>query len=154
MTTGRGFDALTAHAAPHDWLTSCGGSIGFALPAAVGAAMAAPERRVLALEGDGSGMYTLQSLWTMARENLNVTVVIFVNRAYGILRGELAAVGAGTPGKRATDMLSLDRPIIDWSDLAKGMGVSAVKVGNLESLAQALSRSYNTPGPSLIEAIL
>ncbi|WP_417282592.1 acetolactate synthase large subunit [Comamonas sp.] len=154
MTTGRGFDALTAHAAPHDWLTSCGGSIGFALPAAVGAAMAAPERRVLALEGDGSGMYTLQSLWTMARENLNVTVVIFVNRAYGILRGELAAVGAGTPGKRATDMLSLDRPIIDWSDLAKGMGVSAVKVGNLESLALALSRSYSTPGPSLIEAIL
>ncbi|CAM4195057.1 acetolactate synthase large subunit [Comamonas aquatilis] len=154
MTTGRGFDALTAHAAPHDWLTSCGGSIGFALPAAVGAAMAAPERRVLALEGDGSGMYTLQSLWTMARENLNVTVVIFVNRAYSILRGELAAVGAGTPGKRATDMLSLDRPIIDWSDLAKGMGVSAVKVDNLESLALALSRSYNTAGPSLIEAIL
>lgn len=154
MTTGRGFDALTAPAAPHDWLTSCGGSIGFALPAAVGAAMAAPERRVLALEGDGSGMYTLQSLWTMARENLNVTVVIFVNRAYSILRGELAAVGAGTPGVRATDMLSLDRPIIDWSDLAKGMGVSAVKVANLESLARALSRTYNTAGPSLIEAIL
>ncbi|MEG0557494.1 MAG: hypothetical protein RR574_13665 [Comamonas sp.] len=72
----------------------------------------------------------------------------------GILRGELAAVGAGTPGKRATDMLSLDRPFIDWSDLAKGMGVSAVKVGNLESLALALSRSYSTSGPSLIEAIL
>ena len=153
MTTGRGFDALTAAAAPHDWLTSCGGSIGFALPAAVGAAIAAPERRVLALEGDGSGMYTLQSLWTMARESLNVTVVIFVNRAYGILRGELAAVGAGTPGARATDMLTLDRPNIDWSDLARGLGVNAVKVGNLESLAQALSRSYATPGPSLIEAI-
>ena len=76
MTTGRGFDALTAEAAPHDWLTSCGGSIGFALPAAVGAAIAAPERRVLALEGDGSGMYTLQSLWTMARESLNITTVI------------------------------------------------------------------------------
>lgn len=153
MTTGRGFDTLTAAAAPHDWLTSCGGSIGFALPAAVGAAIAAPDRRVLALEGDGSGMYTLQSLWTMARESLNVTVVIFVNRAYGILRGELAAVGAGTPGVRATDMLTLDRPNIDWSDLAKGMGVSAVKVANLESLAQALSRSYLTPGPCLIEAI-
>lgn len=154
MTTGRGFDALTANAAPHDWLTSCGGSIGFALPAAVGAALAAPERRVLALEGDGSGMYTLQSLWTMARESLNVTVVIFINRAYGILRGELAAVGAGTPGVRATDMLTLDRPHIDWSDLAKGMGVNAVKVGNLESLALALSRSYATPGPRLIEAML
>lgn len=154
MTTGRGFDALTAAAAPHDWLTSCGGSIGFALPAAVGAAIAAPNRRVLALEGDGSGMYTLQSLWTMARESLNITVVIFVNRAYGILRGELAAVGAGTPGRCATYMLSLTRPDIDWSALAQGMGVSAVKASDLQSLAQALSRSYATPGPCLIEALL
>lgn len=154
MTTGRGFDALTAQAAPHDWLTSCGGAIGFALPAAVGAAMAAPERRVLALEGDGSGMYTLQSLWTMARENLDITVVIFVNRAYSILRGELAAVGAGIPGARAEDMLSLDRPALDWSSLAKGMGVNATQVGDLESLGKALARSYDTPGPTLIEAIL
>ena len=154
MTTGRGFDALTARAAPHDWLTSCGGAIGFALPAAVGAAMAAPDRRVLALEGDGSGMYTLQSLWTMARENLNITVVIFVNRAYSILRGELAAVGAGTPGVRAQDMLSLDWPALDWSCLAKGMGVNATQVGNLEALAKALGRSYDTPGPTLIEAML
>lgn len=154
MTTGRGFDALTAQAAPHDWLTSCGGAIGFALPAAVGAAMAAPERRVLALEGDGSGMYTLQSLWTMARENLDITVVIFVNRAYSILRGELAAVGAGTPGVRAEDMLSLERPGLDWSSLAKGMGVNATRVGDLESLGKALVRSYETPGPTLIEAIL
>ena len=154
MTTGRGFDALTARAAPHDWLTSCGGAIGFALPAAVGAAMAAPQRRVLALEGDGSGMYTLQSLWSMARENLDVTVVIFVNRAYSILRGELAAVGAGTPGVRAEDMLTLDRPALDWSCLAKGMGVNATRVGDLESLGKALARSYDTPGPTLIEAIL
>ncbi len=154
MTTGRGFDALTAQAAPHDWLTSCGGAIGFALSAAVGAAMAAPQRRVLALEGDGSGMYTLQSLWTMARENLNVTVVIFVNRAYGILRGELAAVGAGTPGVRAQDMLSLERPALDWSSLATGMGVNAIRAGDLASLGKALVRSYGTPGPTLIEAIL
>jgi len=154
MTTGRGFDALTARAAPHDWLTSCGGSIGFALPAAVGAALAAPDRRVLALEGDGSGMYTLQSLWTMARENLDITVVIFVNRAYGILRGELAAVGAGTPGLRAQDMLSLRRPDLDWSSLAKGMGVPAQRVDELQALGQALLRSYATPGPTLIEAML
>lgn len=154
MTTGRGFDALTAQAAPHDWLTSCGGAIGFALPAAVGAAIAAPERRVLALEGDGSGMYTLQSLWSMARENLNVTVVIFVNRAYSILRGELAAVGAGTPGVRAQDMLTLDRPELDWSSLATGMGVNATKVRDLEALGNTLARSYGTPGPTLIEAIL
>ncbi|WP_159914637.1 acetolactate synthase large subunit [Pantoea sp. 18069] len=154
MTTGRGFDALTAQAAPHDWLTSCGGAIGFALPAAVGAALAAPGRRVLALEGDGSGMYTLQALWTMARESLDVTVVIFVNRAYGILRGELAAVGAGTPSVRAQDMLSLQRPDLDWSSLAKGMGVPAVRVDELQSLGQALRRSYATPGPTLIEAML
>lgn len=154
MTTGRGFDALTASAAPHDWLTSCGGAIGFALPAAVGAALAAPGRRVLALEGDGSGMYTLQSLWTMARENLDITVVIFVNRAYGILRGELAAVGAGTPGRRAEDMLSLQRPDLDWSSLAKGMGVAAQRVDDLLALGRALLRSYATPGPTLIEAML
>lgn len=154
MTTGRGFDALTAGAAPHDWLTSCGGAIGFALPAAVGAALAAPGRRVLALEGDGSGMYTLQSLWTMARENLDITVVIFVNRAYGILRGELAAVGAGTPGKRAEDMLSLRRPDLDWSSLAGGMGVAAQRVDDLQALGRALQRSYATPGPTLIEAML
>lgn len=154
MTTGWGFDALTAQAAPHDWLTSCGGAIGFALPAAVGAALAAPGRRVLALEGDGSGMYTLQSLWTMACENLDITVVIFVNRAYGILRGELAAVGAGTPGRWAEDMLSLQRPDLDWSSLAKGMGVAAQRVDDLQALGRALLRSYATPGPTLIEAML
>ncbi|MNV89904.1 putative acetolactate synthase large subunit IlvX [compost metagenome] len=120
----------------------------------MGAALAAPGRRVLALEGDGSGMYTLQSLWTMAREQLNVTVVIFVNRAYGILRGELAAVGAGTPGRRAEDMLSLQRPDLDWSSLAKGMGVPAVRVDDLQALGRALLRSYATPGPTLIEAML
>ncbi len=154
MTTGRGFDALTAQAAPHDWLTSCGGAIGFALPAAVGAALAAPGRRVLALEGDGSGMDTLQSLWTMAREQLDITVVIFVNRAYGILRGELVAGGAGTPGQRAEDMLSLRRPDLDWSRLAQGMGVPAQRVDDLQALGRALRRSYATPGPALIEALL
>ncbi|SEM36230.1 acetolactate synthase-1/2/3 large subunit [Variovorax sp. YR750] len=154
VTTGWGFDGLTVTAAPHDWLTGCGGSIGFALPAAVGAAIAAPGRRVLALEGDGSGMYSLQALWTMARENLDVTVLIFVNRAYSILRRELAAVGAGAPGVRATDMLSLDRPDLDWSCLAKGMGVAAIRVGDAEALHGALARSYATSGPTLIEAIL
>ncbi|MGO4394886.1 acetolactate synthase large subunit [Variovorax sp. M-6] len=154
VTTGWGFDGLTASAAPHDWLTGCGGSIGFALPTAVGAAIAAPGRRVLALEGDGSGMYSLQALWTMARENLDVTVLIFVNRAYSILRRELAAVGAGAPGVRATDMLSLDRPDLDWCCLAKGMGVAAIRVGDAEALHGALTNSYATSGPTLIEAIL
>ncbi|RMX07954.1 acetolactate synthase large subunit [Corticibacter populi] len=154
ISTGRGFDALTLHAAPHDWLTGCGGSIGFALPAAVGAAIAAPGRRVVALEGDGSGMYTLQSLWSMAREQLDVTVLIFANRTYGILHGELAAVGAGAPGARAQDMLNLDRPQIDWSGLAESMGVPAIKVADIESLSKALQASYRRHGPMLLEVLL
>jgi len=153
VTSGRGFDALTAHSAPHDWLTGCGGSIGYALPAAAGAAIAAPGRRVIALSGDGSSMYSLQALWTMAREELDVTVVIFANRAYSILRNELAAVGAGTPGVRATDMLTLDRPVLDWLDLARGMGVPGTRVTDLASLGEGLQRSFAS-GPSLIEVVL
>ena len=154
VTSGRGFDALTAHSAPHDWLTGCGGSIGYALPAAAGAAIAAPGRRVIALSGDGSGMYSLQALWTMARESLDVTSVIFANRAYSILRNELAAVGAGTPGVRATDMLTLDRPSLDWIELARGMGVPGTRVTDLASLAEALQRSFSGRGPSLVEVVL
>lgn len=154
VSTGWGFDGLTAGAAPHDWLTGCGGAIGFGLPTGLGAALAAPDRRVLVLEGDGSGMYSLQALWSMARENLNVTIVVFVNRAYGILRRELTAVGAGTPGERATDMLSLDRPDMDWGCLAKGMGVRAVRVSDQAALSQALTQSYASAGPTLIEAML
>ena len=157
VTTGRNFDATTADAAPHDWLTGCGGSIGFALPVAVGAAIAAPGRRVLALEGDGSGMYTLQALWTMVRESLNITVVIFANRAYSILRGEFAGVGAGTGGvmgQRAQDMLTLDRPDLDWVALAKGMGMAGTRVSDLEGLGRALQRGLAADGPSLIEVVL
>lgn len=154
LTTGRGFDALTARAAPHDWLTGMGGSIGFALPVAVGAAIAAPDRRVIALEGDGSGMYTLQSLWTMVRESLNVTVLIFANRAYRILRGEFANVGAGEPGPRATGMLSLDNPTLDWVALATGMGMPAARVDSLSALHARLGQCLEESGPSLIEVIL
>ena len=154
VTTGRCFDAALAAAAPHDWLTGCGGAIGFGLPTALGAAIAAPDRRVVALEGDGSGMYSPQALWSMARENVNVTVVVFVNRAYSILRGELTAVGAGAPGARATDMLSLDRPDIDWAGLSRSMGVEACSVRDVAALAEALKHSFATPGPRLIEAIL
>jgi acetolactate synthase-1/2/3 large subunit len=129
-----------------------GGSIGWALPAATGAAIGAPDRKVIALEGDGSGMYTLQALWTMARENLDVTVVILANRSYQILRGELKNVGAGTPGKSATDMLMLDRPELDWCSLAKGMGVEAYAATTLEGLAVALKRAYAQRGPALVVA--
>jgi acetolactate synthase-1/2/3 large subunit len=152
VSTGRGFSTAMAHAAPHDWLNIMGGSIGWALPAATGAAIGAPDRKVIALEGDGSGMYTLQALWTMARENLDVTVVILANRSYQILRGELKNVGAGTPGKSATDMLMLDRPELDWCSLAKGMGVEAYAATTLEGLAVALKRAYAQRGPALVVA--
>jgi len=154
VTTGRAFGAGTAGAAPHDWLTAMGGSIGFAMPVAVGAALAAPDRRVLVLEGDGSGMYTLQALWTMAREGVNATVVVFANHAYRILRGELAGVGAGTPGPRAAQMLDLDRPELDWVSLARGMGVPGSRAVDLGEFATQLRASLGQPGPSLIELVV
>jgi acetolactate synthase-1/2/3 large subunit len=154
VTSGRAFGPLTAGAAPHDWLTSTGGAIGFGLPSAIGAAIAAPDRKVLVLEGDGSAMYTVQSLWTMAREGLDITVVIFANRAYRILLGEYAGVGAGTPGPRATDMLNLDRPTMDWVGLARSMGVEAGRAGDLGELAAQIQRGLASSGPYLIEAVL
>jgi len=154
VTTGRALDAATRQAAPHDWLTNMGGSIGFGLPVAVGAAIAAPGRRVIALEGDGSAMYTLQALWTLAREQLDVTVLVFANRQYQILRGEFAQVGAGAPGRRATDMLSLERPALDWQALARGHGVNACRVSRAGELSAALRRKLAEPGPSLIEVLL
>jgi acetolactate synthase-1/2/3 large subunit len=154
VSSGRGFGAPTATAAPHDWLTGTGGAIGFGLPTAIGAAIAAPDRKVLCLEGDGSAMYTVQSLWTMAREGLDVTVLVFANRAYRILQGEYAGVGAGTPGPRATDMLSLDRPAIDWVALARSMGVESGRATDLGGLARELSRGLASKGPYLVEAVL
>ena len=154
VSTGRNFGAHMAHAAPHDWLSIMGGSIGWALPAATGAAIGAPERKVIALEGDGSAMYTLQALWTMARENLDVTVVLLANRAYQILRGELKNVGAGEPGRNATGMLTLDRPDLDWCALARGHGLESGRATTLEELARALQKAYARRGPYLIEAVI
>ena len=153
VSSGRGFAALTSSAQPHDWLTTMGGAIGFGLPTAVGAAIACPGRKVISLEGDGSAMYTLQSLWTMAREQLDVTIVVFANRAYNILRGELAAVGAGVPGQRATDMLTLDRPNLDWQSMARGHGVEAGQATTLDELATQLKRGLASSGPYLIELV-
>jgi acetolactate synthase-1/2/3 large subunit len=154
VSSGRGLGGPTQGAAPHDWLTSMGGSIGYGLPVAVGAALACPDRKVIALEGDGSAMYTLQALWTLARESLDVTVVVFANRAYQILRGEFANVGAGAPGQRATDMLTLDRPALDWCALARGQGVEAGQAADLESFARQLQRGLACRGPYLIELLL
>ena len=154
VSVGRNFGAATANAPPHDWLNIMGGSIGFGPPAATGAALAAPGRPVIVLEGDGSAMYTLQALWTCAREGLNVKMLILANRSYQILRGEFANVGAGTPGQRATDMLNIDRPALDWVALAKGHGVESVRVDDLDALATAFRRALAITGPALIEAVL
>ena len=153
VSSGRGFAPLTAQAQPHDWLGVTGGSIGFALPTSVGAAIGAPGRKVITLEGDGSAMYTLQSLWTMAREQLDVTMIIFANRSYNILHGEFAAVGAGAPGQRATDMLTLDRPHLDWRSIARGHGVDAGQASTLDEFATELKRGLATTGPYLIELV-
>jgi acetolactate synthase-1/2/3 large subunit len=151
VTTGRGFFPPTASAAPHDWLQNMGGSIGFSTPVATGAAVACPDRKVICMVGDGSAMYTLQSLWTQAREGLNVVTIVFANRIYQILRGEFDGVGAGEPGKRALDMLKLDRPTIDFVSLAKGMGVPGRAVANVDDFNKALAEAVAEPGPRLIE---
>jgi acetolactate synthase I/II/III large subunit len=153
-TSGFAIPALTAGAPQHDWLDLTGGAIGQGLPTAVGAAVACPGRRVLALEGDGSGMYTLQALWTMAREGLDVTTVIFANRKYAILQVELLRVGAGNPGRKAEDMLSLNRPNLDWVQLAHGMGVPATRATTADEFGNQLARSLASPGPGLIEVLL
>ena len=152
ITTGRNFFPMTAGAPPHDWINNRGGSIGYGLPVAVGAAIACPDRKVVALEGDGSAMYTLQSLWTMAREGLDVTVIIFANHSYKILRGELTGVGVQNPGPRAVDMLSLNRPNLDWIQMARGMGVEAERVDDAAGLAKAFEAGLQSQGPYLIEA--
>ena len=154
ITVGRAFDLNTMHANQHDWLNIMGGSIGFGLPCAVGAATACPDRPVLVLQGDGSAMYTLQSLWTMARENLNVKILLFSNQAYKILQGEFNNVGAGTPGLKAENMLSLKQPSLDWVSLAKGHGVMATKVENLTQLFDTLKGVLAHNGPDLIEVCL
>jgi acetolactate synthase I/II/III large subunit len=154
MTSGRGLMAATKGAQPHDWLGNTGGSIGIALPLAVGVAVACPNRRVLCLTADGSGMYTLQALWTMAREGLNVTTVVFANRDYAVLKREFSYLGIGDPGKRAAAMFEIGRPDLDWTSLAKGMGVPATRVTSLDAFGKALQAGLESAGPTLIEVPL
>ncbi len=154
MTSGRGLMAATAAAPRHDWLGNTGGSIGIAMPLAVGAAVACPSRRVLCLSADGSGMYTLQALWTMAREGLNITTVIFANRDYAVLKREFSYLGVGNAGRRALDMFEIGRPDLDWVHLAKGMGVPGTRVSSLEAFGKALRTGLQEEGPSLIEVAL
>jgi len=146
---GRGIFAQSHRAAQHDWLQLTGGAIGDGLPMATGAAIGAPGRRVVALQADGSAMYTLQALWTQAREKLDITTIVFANRRYAILQHELAGVGAN-PGPRAHAMMSLADPDLDWIKLAEGHGVAAAGATDCETLATLLAQSFRHRGPFLI----
>jgi acetolactate synthase-1/2/3 large subunit len=147
---GRGFFGETHAAAPHDWLQITGGAIGCGPPLATGAAIAVPGRRVVNLQADGSAMYTLQALWTQARERLPVTTVVLANQKYAILLGEYRNVGAN-PGRTALDMMDLGNPGLNWVSLARGMGVEGARAGTLEQLADLLAQSFVQDGPFVIE---
>jgi acetolactate synthase-1/2/3 large subunit len=131
-----------------------GGAIGQGLPLAVGAAIACPDRPVIALEADGSGMYTVQALWTMVREQLDITVLLLNNRSYAILNIELARVGVEAPGPIALSLLDLSNPDLSWADIARGMGLQASTVETVEALDHAFAEAMATKGPSLIEVML
>ncbi len=156
ITSGLSIFPLTATAQPHDWLSLTGGSIGWGLPASVGAAIACPDRKVICLEGDGSAMYTIQSLWTMARENLDVTVVIFNNGKYSVLEMEFARTGArgGVPGPKAAGVLDIGSPDLDFVALARGMGVPATRATTAEEFNAQFEQAVRARGPRLIDAIV
>jgi acetolactate synthase-1/2/3 large subunit len=154
-TSGLGLPTALARAARHTLLTLTGGAIGQGMPVATGAAIASPDRPVLNLEADGSALYTIQALWTQARERSNVTTVLLNNSAYAILRMELARTGASdTPGAASARMLDLSDPTPDFVHLATGLGVSASRATTAEELADQLTAAYTEPGPHLIEAIV
>ncbi len=154
VSSGREFFPMSWHAAPHDYLQLTGGAIGLGLPLATGAAIAAPGRKVVALQADGSAMYTLQALWTQARERLDVVTVIFSNRRYAILHGEYAQTGAGAPGANARRLFDIEDPVLDWVALARGMGVEGVRAETAERFSVVLGAALKRPGPILIEAVV
>jgi acetolactate synthase-1/2/3 large subunit len=154
VTSGFGIYIGTENAAPHDWLTITGGAIGQGLPVGLGAAVACPDRKVVSLQADGSAMYTVQSLWTLAREKADVTVVLFNNRSYAILNHELARVGAGQPNEQTLSMLKLSPPDIDWVHIALGMGVRATCCRTADEFHLQFADAMKTKGPCLIEALL
>jgi acetolactate synthase-1/2/3 large subunit len=153
-TSSGGTALATVTAPPHDHLSLTGGSIGLGIPLATGAAVACPDRKVVCLQGDGGAMYTLQALWTQARERLDVVTVIFANRSYSILNIELARVGAGNPGPKALSMLDLHNPELDWVRLAGGLGVEASRAETIEDFEAQFASAIASRGPRLIEAIL
>ncbi len=153
-TSGLPWSGFSAAAPPHTVLSLTGGAIGQGLPCALGAALACPDRRVIAFQADGSGLYTLQALWTLAREGCDVVVVICANRRYRILQVELARAGIAEPGPNARSLTDLGSPNIDWVAAARGFGVPAVSVSEAGAFASAFARALATPGPQLIEAVL
>ncbi|SDU15500.1 acetolactate synthase-1/2/3 large subunit [Pseudomonas pohangensis] len=154
ITSGLMLSLMTAGAPRHDLITLTGGAIGQGLPSATGAAIACPDRPVLALIGDGSSMYTIQALWTMAREQLNVTSIIFNNASYSVLNVELERVGAEEAGPKAKSQLDLRGPVLNFAQLAQGMGVHSVRVTTSEELVKAMEYAFANPGPHLIEAVV
>lgn len=150
VTSGLPIYQVMASGPRHEWLGHTGGAIGQGMPVAVGAAIARPDVKTVCLAGDGAGMYTVQALWTMARENLDIITIVFVNNAYRILKLELARTGAGNPGPAANGMLSLGSPEIDWVKLAEGMGVGAEAVSTCDQFNAALQRAVDMRGPRLI----
>jgi acetolactate synthase-1/2/3 large subunit len=153
-TAGLAMFPMTQGAPRHDWLMLTGGSIGQGLPLAAGAAVACPRRKVIALQADGSAMYTVQALWTMARENLDVTTVIINNGSYAILNIELARVGVSNPGPKALSLLDLTRPAIDWVSISEGMGVPATRADTVDRFHEALREALSVEGPRLIDAVI
>ena len=153
-TAGLVIFPMTQGAPQHDWLTLTGGSIGFGLPLATGAAIACPDRKTICLQADGSAMYTVQALWTMARENLDITTVILNNGSYAILNIELSRVGVAQPGPKALSLLDLTNPPINWVPVSEGMGVPAVRVDTAEAFRDAFKDALAHKGPRLIEAMI
>lgn len=153
-TCGLAIYAESTAAEPHDWLTLTGGAIGQGLPLALGVALACPKRKVVALQADGSGMYTVQALWSMVREDVDVTVVLLNNRSYAILSIELQRVGAGSPNAKTLSMLDLSNPDLDFRQLAESMGMPASRVETVEEFETRFREAMDTPGPKLIEAIV
>ncbi|WP_374469737.1 acetolactate synthase large subunit [Phenylobacterium sp.] len=154
VTSGTGVATGTATARPHEVLALTGGAIGIGLPLAVGAAVAAPDRKVISLNGDGAAMYTVQALWTMVRENLDITVVVFANHTYRILNVEMTRTGAGKAGPSAAKLLDLGDPKIDWVSMARGFGLSAVRCETAEAFDAAFAAAMTQKGPTFIEAAI
>jgi acetolactate synthase-1/2/3 large subunit len=154
ITSALTYNSLTARVPPHSVMGVTGGAIGYGMPCATGAAIACPDRPVINIQADGSALYTVQALWTQAREALNVTTLICSNRSYNILKMELSRAGTASPGSKARSLIDFDSPAIGWTKIASGFGVPGVSVDTAEGLARELGRALVEPGPHLIEMVL